>query len=110
MDSGLVDAWDSDERFDELVDLGTEATRIPVGGRFAGIIGDGSVNDEGWIEVPIGTGPPRRPPRQRPAYTAPSRMHWPTQPTQMHTAAPGPFPAVNWRCSAPRSTKSGITA
>jgi len=51
MDSGLVDAWDSDERFDELVDLGSEATRIPVGGGFAGIIGDGSVNDEGWIEV-----------------------------------------------------------
>lgn len=43
IDSGLVDAWDSDER----VDLGTEATRIPVGGGFAGIIGDGSVNDEG---------------------------------------------------------------
>jgi hypothetical protein len=39
------------ERFDELVDLGSEATRIPVGGGFAGIIGDGSVNDEGWIEV-----------------------------------------------------------
>jgi hypothetical protein len=36
MDSGLVDAWDSDERFDELVDLGTEATRVPVGGGFAG--------------------------------------------------------------------------
>jgi hypothetical protein len=35
----------------ELVDLGSEATRIPVGGGFAGIIGDGSVNDEGWIEV-----------------------------------------------------------
>jgi hypothetical protein len=67
MDSGLVDAWDSDERFDELVDLGSEATRIPVGGGFAGIIGDGSVNDEGWIEVPIGGRPPRRPPRQRPA-------------------------------------------
>jgi hypothetical protein len=45
MDSGLVDAWDSDERFDELVDLGTEATRIPVGGGFAGTIGDGSVNE-----------------------------------------------------------------
>jgi hypothetical protein len=27
MDSGLVEAWDSDERFDELLDLGSEATR-----------------------------------------------------------------------------------
>ena len=111
MDSSLVDAWDSEERFDELVDLGSEATRIPVGGGFAGIIGDSSVNDEGWIEVSNRgeTASPSSTSAASPRITR-SRMHWPTQPTQMHTAAPSRFPAVNWRCSALRSTKSGTTA
>jgi hypothetical protein len=111
MDSGLVDAWDSDERFDELVDLRSEATRIPIGGGFAGIIGDGTVNDERWIEVSNrgGTASPSSTSAASPVITR-SRMHWPTQLTQMHTAAPSRFPAVNWRCSAPRSTKSGTTA
>jgi len=83
MDSGLVDAWDSDER----VDLGTEATRIPVGGGFAGIIGDGSVNDKGWIEVSHRgeTASPSSASAASPMTTR-SRMHWPIQPTKMHTA------------------------
>jgi hypothetical protein len=51
MDAGVAAAWHSDDQFEELLDLGAEATVIGVGGGTAAIIGDGSVNDEGWVEV-----------------------------------------------------------
>lgn len=112
MDRGLVEAWDSDEGFDELLDLGAEATRIPVGGGFAGIIGDGSVNDEGWIEVFQSSGRDRlavlqvngepygRALKDAVAYPTDVDAHGGTV----------TLPAANWRCSAPRSTPSGTTA
>jgi hypothetical protein len=51
VDAGQAAAWSSD-RFDELIDLGADAARVPVGDGMAAIIsGDRTVNDEGWIEV-----------------------------------------------------------
>jgi hypothetical protein len=49
--AGQAAAWQSD-RFQALIDLGPDATRVAVGDAMAAIIsGDGTVNDEGWIEV-----------------------------------------------------------
>ena len=51
VDAGQAAAWRSD-RFPELIDLGVDAVLIPVGDGIAAIIrGDGTINDEGWIEV-----------------------------------------------------------
>jgi len=51
VDAGQAAAWRSD-RFEELIGLGADRDLIPVGDGMAAIIcGDGSVNDEGWIEV-----------------------------------------------------------
>lgn len=53
LDVRLLDAWHgTDEQVDELIELGDRTATIPVGDGAAGIIAvDGSVNDEGWLEV-----------------------------------------------------------
>ncbi|MEV4624353.1 hypothetical protein AB0J74_37310 [Asanoa sp. NPDC049573] len=53
LDVRLLRAWRAtDEQVDELVELGQQVTTLPVGGGVAGIVAvDGSVTDEGWLEV-----------------------------------------------------------
>lgn len=53
LDPPLLDSWHgTDEEVDELIDLGTQATTVPVGAGAAGIVAvDTSIDDQGWLEV-----------------------------------------------------------
>jgi hypothetical protein len=105
MDASLAGAWDSD-RFDELIDLGAEAALIAVGDGTAAIIhGDGTVNDEGWIEI-FGSGQDQlafvhasgRP------YDGVLHAALAYLPIRTPAAARSCCSAANWWCSAPRPT------
>lgn len=53
LDTGLLGHWRAtDEQIEELLELGSRVTTLPVGDGTAGIVAaDGSINDEGWLEV-----------------------------------------------------------
>ncbi|GIF78272.1 hypothetical protein [Asanoa siamensis] len=53
LDIGVLAAWRAtEEQIDELVELGSCVTTLPVGDGIAGIVAvDASINDEGWLEV-----------------------------------------------------------
>ena len=60
LDASLLPAWRgySDEHYDLLVDLGPEVTSIAVGRGTAALIStDGTVYDEGWLQVYRAEGP-----------------------------------------------------
>ena len=53
LDASLLAAWrGSEEQFEEVVSLGWEVATVRVGNGVAGIVAtDGTVNDEGWLEI-----------------------------------------------------------
>ena len=60
LDASLLAAWrGSEEQFEEVVSLGWEVATVRVGSGVAGIVAtDGTVNDEGWLEI-FQSGPDR---------------------------------------------------